>query len=502
MYAIRSARHFLTGVFVTGAGAVLSLLVTPYLIHALGGEAFGAYRTLVEWAGYFTLLEFGINEGVITLFSRAAAKRDGAGAGPVFRIALAAHAKILPVKLLAVAIFVWFVPRFIHVSADSVGDLSRAALFMSLTLAFLNPIQIFRMYWEAEQKGYLVNLWLLAQNFTTAAIGILCAGATLGISGQGAAFVSGYVVLYGAIFFGVCHDRGWPPWKGEASGVSAKELSDLRKPFAVSNVLGRVSVLSDSIVIALFMGPVDVTVFYVTQRLPAVTQNLLYGLGNATWAPLSDLHAKGMHEVFRERFIELTRLLVILSMLSLGPLFAYNRSFVGLWTGAATFGGDLLSGLTALSALFLALISFWAWIFSATGRAAILLPQHFAFAGLNVAASLFFTANYGLAGPVLGTMTATLLVSMITVPSYLKREFGFARRDLYFAVGKPFLIMIVPVLIRWRYPAPWAAQSWALLIAAVAFEFLLLTLVTWFLVLTDREREHWARRFKDRGKNN
>src|SRR5262249_17783462 len=143
-------------------------------------------------------------------------------------------------------------------------------------------------------------------------------------------------------------------------------------PALLLQLSGRLSILTDNLVVGGLLGAARVTSLHNTQRLASLCQTVLQGIGGATWAALAELHARGERQTFNPRLVELTRLVAILGAAALAPAVAYNRAFVKLWLGPDgpdfTYGGDLVIAVAAVNVVLLAEQSLWAWCFSATGN--------------------------------------------------------------------------------------------------------------------------------------
>jgi O-antigen/teichoic acid export membrane protein len=183
-----------------------------------------------------------------------------------------------------------------------------------------------------------------------------------------------------------------------------------------------------------------------------LSQSLLQGIGGAAWAPLADLHARGEHDAFNRRLVELTRVVAILSVVSLGPIVAYNRHFVGLWMPPTfPYGGDAVVMLSALNAFLLSQLSLWGWCFGATGKTARLVPLAATSAIVNVIGSIVMTRQFGIIGPLLGTTLAFVTINLWWLPWLLREVFGASTRVLAKAVLVPLACGVPPTLGLWWF---------------------------------------------------
>ena len=218
-----------------------------------------------------------------------------------------------------------------------------------------------------------------------------------------------------------------------------RALWALSVPTLLINLSGRISLMTDNLVIGGMLGAALVTTLFFTQRLAALAQTLLQGVGSATWASFADLHARGEHALFNRRLVELSGLLAILSAAGLGPIVAYNHRFVSLWLGPDfAYGGDLVIITAAFNAFLLGQLTLWSWCFGATGQIQRVVRVSVIASVINLGASLILTRRLGLAGPLLGTTFASLVVGTSALPWLLKRTFGVSAWALMQAIVLPF----------------------------------------------------------------
>jgi O-antigen/teichoic acid export membrane protein len=207
------------------------------------------------------------------------------------------------------------------------------------------------------------------------------------------------------------------------------------------NLSGRLSILTDNLVVGGLLGASRVTSLYNTQRLASLGQTVLQGIGGATWAALAELHARGDLHTFNRRLVELSRLVAVLAATGLAPVVAYNRAFVSLWLGLDgpdfTYGGDLVIAVAAVNVVLLAEQSLWAWCFSAAGNVRYVVAPAVAAAVVNFTASVFLASRIGLVGPLLGTTIGCTAVGLWALPWLLRRVFGTSPSELAKAVGPP-----------------------------------------------------------------
>jgi O-antigen/teichoic acid export membrane protein len=489
---------FLSQELFTILSVVVGLVSTPLILRWLGDERFGAFETVTDWAGYIALLEFGVGEAIQALLGRSFGVRDRESIRKILVESLRVYGRSALVMLAVGAAVTPFITRLIPVGPNNASDLQTAWL-IGLCGSVLLPFSAFRILAQVEQRGYRVNTLVIGNWFIVTTLSLLFAWAGWGITGQAVA------VLLGTIFFNLVLSieelREFPAiFKAVLmdpidSKVRAG-ISDLRWPGLVFNLCGRFSFLTDNIVVALVMSPAMVVPFFVTQRLSSLGARELQAVGGASWAALTELHNQGKREIFNARLLELTHLVAILAMAGLLPIIAYNRYFVERWVGGTRYGGDLLTIVAAVNALLLAIFSLWAWVVNSTGHVRDILPGTLAQTIVNVLASVFFTFEFGIVGPVLGTLVAFLSIGAWYVPLVMARIFQSKPSELAVALLQPIALGIpYEILLRAfsrTYGAPeWFAIAWQ--VAAAGLGYLAIASV---ILLSKSERAQWMERVR------
>jgi O-antigen/teichoic acid export membrane protein len=501
----RSLLNFGTSVLLVAVTALVALKSTPWLVKWLGEGPFGGYRVVFDGYGYLTLLELGLGGALGPLLARALQRQEDDGGGELRRVVAAGARAYFWVALGTVAAGLAVTP-FVHrfargLNGPMVVDLRRAwvvglASFLALALVPARTVV------EARQRGYVVNLLLTAQSLLITGLSLALAYRGWGITGQALAQVAGVWAF--ALALAAVAARSHPGlWRAAVTGAGAADpearraLRKLSAPTLLLNVSGRVSVLSDNLVVGGLLGAERVTALFNTQRLVALGQTVLQGVGNASWAALAELHARGDRETFGRRLVEMTRIVAVLAAVGFVPVVAFNRAFVRLWLGPEfAYGGDPVVAVAVLVAVLLAVQSLWAWCFTATGKARELVAPAAAAAALNLAASVVLTRRLGIVGPLLGSALALGTVSLGSLLWRLDRTFGVPAGPLLRALGVPTAAGAASASVLWwltrrlgHEPAGWPGLAAAMGLSALA----MLGLSVAFL-LTPSDRALWRTR--------
>jgi O-antigen/teichoic acid export membrane protein len=432
--------NFATLIVFTVTTIAVGLFASPWLEHWLNKDRFGAYRVIVDCQGYLALLELGLGGALAPLLARAFAKGDDQALRHTMAAATQAYLRVSLATVVVGGALTFILPWFARgLSVADLVDLRNAWLLGLLGSLALSLVP-FRSIVEARQQGHRINLLLTAQALFITGMSLVLARAGWGITGQALAFVLGTWGLALVLTARVVRGRLdlLRSWAIAPDPEARRALWSLSAATFLISVSGRLSLMTDNLVVGSMLGASMVTTLFFTQRLAVLAQSLLLGIGSATWAPLAELHARGETEAFNRRLVELSRLVAILSVVGLGPIVAYNRHFITAWMGPSfAYGGEAVIVIAAINAFLFAQVALWGWCFSATGQTRRLVKTCMASALVNVTASVLLARWLGIVGPLLGTTVGFVGVSLWNLPWLLHQVFGTSTHALIKAVAAP-----------------------------------------------------------------
>jgi O-antigen/teichoic acid export membrane protein len=477
---------------------VVALWATPLILHWLGDERFGAFQVATDWLGYLALLEFGLGGSLGPLLAMAEGRGDENAARGLMVTGIRKYIKvtlmIVAATILLASVITWLIP----VGPEYARDL-RVAILVSLLGSLVTPLSPFRALAEARQQGYWVSIFLGAQSIVITIGSVVLAWAGWGITGQAIALVTGVVVFNAGLLYVT---RGEIPAIARALVTTPPDVAarrDLRRlnlPTFTLQICGRLSLMTDNIIIARFLSPSIVAAFFLTQRLATLALSELQGIGNASWAALAELSVQGRKELFNRRLVELTRSVAVLGFAVLVPIVAYNRAFITLWVGSQRYAGNLLTLLAAANALMLGIFSLWGWCINGTGGVQMLTRPLVGQAVVNVTCSIGFTLAFGLIGPVLGTTVSFLAVSAWFMPRAMAERFGTSPMQLLLAVGVPGLLAIPFGTFTWWFSTTYGATGWFGIAWQMSASAGLYLALSWLLIFRRDERADLLNRFR------
>jgi O-antigen/teichoic acid export membrane protein len=485
MRSKRAILNFISSFSRTIVTTLLSLATTPLILNSLGDERFGAYRLLLDWLSHLSILEFGLYSASLALLSKAATEGTESLRGTV-KLILKNYGYVLVAQIVFFILFFFFVDRLIPVSFHLQNELRISALIMSVSLLFLVG-QVFKAYLEAVQKGYLVSLTIVLFNIVFLLQCTLFAYWKWGLWGQVIAYVISLLVSFIALVT-LAPEVLKFLFSPQKSQEPTQLLKKQRFSHFMNELCGRISLMSDNIIISLFMGAGPVTAFFITQKVGNMMQQQLQHLSNSSWAALSELHYQGNHEQFKKRVLDLTELIAFSAGVILSIVCLLNYSFVSLWTGAHTYSGDAVTNLTAINAALFSILSLWSWCFAATNLTQKIVTMSIVQGLVNISASIFLTKHFGITGPLYGTLIGYCGVVLFWKSAVLCKVFKISIIKLTLAWARPLVPPLSVTFVYLRiYGTPFV-DSWLKLIS-IAIVCTSVTAILCFMLLLGSENQ-------------
>jgi O-antigen/teichoic acid export membrane protein len=467
----------------------LGLISTPLLLLWLGKEQFGLFRMLADWAGYVTILDLGLGASVGACIAWAL-EQPPEMLEKVLATSVRAYLKITALMMAGALAFVVALPKLMPVSSVSNWQISVAAAVLFLPLAW-TPITTFRALAEARQKGYLINLMLAGQAVLTTLLVLILAKLGFGVVGQAIGTTVAQLPLPIALAaFAIRKYRGL--WSRPFDQETAKKLRRSNGPNLILNLSGRLSLLSDNIVIGTVMGSAAVAPFFLTQRLASLAQSQLLGVGSSTWPALMQLHNRGMKMLFCTRLKQLTSLLSSLSLAALAPIVAFNGHFISQWVGKAAYAGEAVNMVSCVNIWFGCLLSLWLWPIVASGNSVLWAPFAIVATVINVAVSILGAIYFGWLGPLLGTLISYCIVSSWAVPRIVRDLFEIRPSDIWYSALSPLLWAVPYTLILCLISARSLASGWVGVAIEMGISACGALGIYWLIGMNSEQRSEWV----------
>jgi O-antigen/teichoic acid export membrane protein len=450
------------GLFVLG---VISVILTPAMIHGLGNVSYGMWALAGSLLDYSGLLDMGMRATLFryVAYFRGANQRTGLNQTFATGIAISLFAMCLCGSVFVGLAFI--LPAFFKFAGAEKATFSWVILLMGASVSLALPAQFLSAYLRGLERFDLYNLGLIAH-------GIFRGGLLLTLLKMGFGIVPVAIgVLASEVFFVALHSllvkRADPRLEVSFDHLTWKqtrEMCNFGFYSFVNNSGETLRYSTDSFVIGRMLNVALVTPFSIATRLTEYFRTLSGGLSGPVMVRLSELSGGGREDELREEFLRTTRFCMLFSLLIGGLLIVDGKTLIQLWMGpnfessyriliVLTVGYIVMFGQVPCQLLIFARANYHkalGWLTLVEGAA-------------NLALSIFWARRYGLIGVALGT-SVPLIVSKLLIQPW------FAMKDLKLSAWSYFINGVARPLVA---GGAFMACSWLLVSNALSSPSLL-----------------------------
>jgi O-antigen/teichoic acid export membrane protein len=482
-----------------GVNALLSLLMTPILVHGLGSLYFGMFMLVASVLDSCGLLDFGLRTALFRFLARYRGSGERDELDRTFASGMAIAFCSAGLILLAATAAEYLLPRFfVVVAADR--PVFRALILLlggSVAAAFLS--QILGSYLFAFRRFDFYNLNSALTGIIRAVLivvalrlrgGVLAVAAiTLGCSLLSLLTASQLVRIAD------------PALAFSLRGVSRGRIRELLG-FSGNAFLGtlgdQMRFFIDSVVIGRVLGIASITPFVIPGRLMVLFRELGFSLASPLAGVMNEIAGRRDEDALRASFLRATRLCLLLSLFVSLLLLVNGSWLIRFWVGPG-YASSYPLMLVMLSGYFLMLAQQPSVdLFLAQGRHRLRGWWNLGEGAANLGLSIYWGRRYGLVGIALGTAAPMIFVQLFIQPWYALRTIALpAARYFREALLRPALVAAIVLgvcaaLRTWQH-----SYSAGLLLLSVGWQAVLYLGLAWRLALTAGEREQFASRWRN-----
>lgn len=423
--AARVVRNTLANGLGAASGVVIALVLTPFMIHQLGLQAYGVWAlalSLTYFGGYAALTDLGVEGAAVRYIAEARAAKDTEA---VSGIVSSAFAFFSCAALVLTPPLVLLAPVFVNLfSVDS--QYERAATyafaFVAAQLVFDLPARAFFAALEGSQQSAMYQAVLLVRSLVQAALFVAVLVTDRGIGSLGAAsFFSSGAMFVAAWFLARRQLPGLQLSRRHVSRAVMRSLFVFGGGLFLLRIVGTLYQNMDKVIIGIALGPTSVAIYQIANQLHLAV-SLVQSVSASALMPAT-AYLRERREILRDMFLRGTSYTVALSMPVLVAAFVLAGPLIRTWLG------DSVASAIGPSRLFLVYLGFA--VFTIVGSTMVVALGQLRFLGiiaaanlaLNFALSVALVHPLGVNGVILGTLIAQVL-AWPPVVGFLLHRFG------------------------------------------------------------------------------
>lgn len=406
-------------------GIACSFITLPIALAALGKTSFGVFLTLSTLATLLLVLNLGLGDGLVTLLARSVAAQDNRRAQELISSTFYALAAFIGVLLVGLALLGPHLHWSDVIGVDRSIRGANMSVLIALAIALVNiPLTVATAVRRGLQESWVVNL-------VGSLTGVLQVGGVSLAAYLGAGlpwFVFAFVlaapmtnVVNGVLL--LARGRAW--LRPRRSFVSRPRVGEVLRAGGLFAVLGLVvsaAYQTDALILSHVLGPGAVAEWGVAYRVFMLLPTLVGFFVIPLWPAYGDALARGDHAWVRRTFRR--------SLLLTGGLAGVGGLILALASRpviAYVVGPQVVPSrpLIATFVLYVLVVSISAPLAMYMNGAHILRFQvvtSLAMGITNVPLSIVFTQHLGVSGPVLGTVVAQTVCTLVPCAIFLPRH--------------------------------------------------------------------------------
>jgi len=486
------ARNTISNVLKFAVSVVITFVMTPVYIGALGDHDYGVWEIVASLIGYLGMLDIGLRPTISRFMSRVSPITEGHQWRALYSTSVFL---LMIVGLVGAALFLAWAFVAPEVIAPDIAQRSRYQLF--LFLMALNVLVSFPLFsldsaLEGSQRYVIRNYVAMGHSLVFAVVVyqtidqfdpliLLCVGNLIMAASKSIWFL-------------------WllaPPGPGPKlpapsyfEWATAKKMYRFGFKAFVQGTSTMVEARADTLIIGAFLGPALVVFYSIPLAIVSRIQGLLWTLTHATMPAFSSIDARGDRSEAESLFLTGSRGVVALMTLMVLGAVCLGKPFIELWVGGRYAAqGQAILVILAASMFLSNIVPLGSRYLTAMDRHGVLAKLGVRRALINICASLLLVHWYGPTGVALGTLIATTAV-VHSEWSAVLNELGMSLTTYLTEVLRP---VVVPGMVAFSFG--FLGRSLALVdnwigFLAVTFVMCSAYLLLHFFSLSQRDRQY------------
>ena len=404
--------------------AVVGFVLSPFILHRLGDEAFSFFVLVFALTGYYGLLDFGIRSSIVNYTARFVATKDEAQLSRFLSTSLGFYAVVALVVLLVTGIGFFHLETWFRIPATLLASARLLFLMSGVSVALTFPLSTFASALEGLQKFSWLQLSNIGVTLLRALLIVVALRNGGGLLAIGTILIAMNVLTY-LIFTGMALQV--LPIRLRFEQIESKALREMVSygVFAFAIVVAeKLRFQSDAMVIGSFLPATAITFFFVGSRLVEYSSYAVRSLSQIFTPMSSHFHAIGDWERLQRTFTAGNRACALIIFPLCVTLVILGKSIIEAWVGARY--------ITSYSILVLLLIPRSLYLAQSTSNKILLgMGQHRILAfvlllegGVNLLLSLVLVRRFGITGVALGTAIPLACTSLLFLPRHACRVLG------------------------------------------------------------------------------
>jgi O-antigen/teichoic acid export membrane protein len=409
---------------------VISVALTPVLIHGLGDFHYGMWILIGSLLEYSSFIDMGLRTTLQRFVARLEGAHDRRALNETLSTSMMLGGVVFLALCLLTAAFAAILPGFFGLKGHEGTVLTEVIALLGLSVAVTFPARVLAAYLCGLQRYDVYNGAAIVSGVVRAVLlvvvlrlgyGVLaCSWVSLAVAG---ASLAAHWVLVRWV------DPASDVRPLLASWTRTRELFSFSFYVFLANIGNFVRFRIDSFVIARWLNMALVTPFNVASRIIDYFNAILFTVTGPLMTTMSTLDGQDRLPELREVLLRFTRVTSLMSFLIGSILWLHGKWLIRIW-----IGGNYLSAYPSLMILVLGTTVAFATVPSinlmlARGKNRPLGWWTLGEGAANLVLSIYWAGKYGIAGVALGTAVPQIVVKLTLQPWFTVRAARMRLRE-------------------------------------------------------------------------
>ncbi len=452
------------------------IVISPYILHKLGDDAFGLWVLVFAITGYYGLFDFGIRSSVVRYVAKFHATDEREQLNRLISTSLFSYSCVGLVLFALTALGSIYIDRLFHVAPAYMGTARILFLMVGASLAAGFPLGVFSGTLEGLQRFYVLNFVNISTTILRAVLIAVFLSRGYGLLTVALITVVMPLIngsIYAADAFRIIRLR---IGRHLISKQTFRQIASYGSVTFIISVAQKLRFKTDAMVIGTFLSASAITHFSIASRLVDYAGEVVSGLAQIFVPMSSQSDATGNMAQLRKIFIAGNRACALITFPMTAILIILGKSVIEVWVGAKYIEKSypVLLILLISSTLMLAQ--------SASGRILYGMAKHKTWAEIvlaegfaNLALSIALVRPYGIIGDALGTAIPLACSMIFFLPQHLCGLLEIRLRTYLaeaFLLPAALCVPLVAVLFwmqHWFVPHTYLQLGLQLVIASIVY---------------------------------
>lgn len=462
--------------FSLGVNVVTGFILSPFIVHHLGDEAFGLWILIFSVTGYYGLFDLGIRSSIVRYVAKYSATGENEELNRLVNTAMFSYSAIGAVTMAITLAAVYFSSSIFRIQPEFLTTARWLLLMVGASVSLGFPLGVFSGILEGLQRFYVLNFTNITSTILRTVLIIVFlerGGGLLTVALITVALPLINQIVNATVAFRHLQLRIGPRF---VSRASLKLIAGYSGTTFLIIVAGRLRFKTDAMVIGTFVGAAAITFFTIGSRLVDYSSEVVSSLAQIFIPMSSQSQAKGDLDGLRKIFVVGNRACAFLIFPITAILTVLGKSVIEAWMGAKYVSQSYPVLLVLLYPMTLMLAQ------SASGRTLWGMAKHrtWAYVALaegisNLILSIILVRPYGILGDAIGTAIPLTCSMIFFLPRHLCNLLGIKLRTYVAQAFLLPLLLTMPLIAclllmqRWYIPHHLPGLLVQLVIAGVVY---------------------------------